>query len=69
MRECLLDASEGQHIIRYLYILSNCCHSQGADIMMVKPAILYLDVIMALRQNSNIPIAAYLVSGGIDSYD
>jgi len=37
--------------------------SEGADIMMVKPAILYLDVIMALRQNSNIPIAAYLVSG------
>lgn len=37
--------------------------SEGADILMVKPAIVYLDVIMALRQNSTLPIAAYLVSG------
>merc|ERR1711865_111492 len=36
---------------------------EGVDIMMVKPALPYLDVIMALRQNSSIPIAAYHVSG------
>jgi len=36
---------------------------EGADIMMVKPALPYLDVIMALRQNSTVPIAAYHVSG------
>eukprot|EP00912_Choanoflagellata_sp_UC4_P001814 UC4_evm4s1162 len=36
---------------------------EGADIMMVKPALLYLDVISALRKNSTLPIAAYMVSG------
>lgn len=36
---------------------------EGADILMVKPAGAYLDVIMALRQNSHLPIAAYQVSG------
>lgn len=36
---------------------------EGADIMMVKPAIHYLDIISDLYQNFNIPIAAYHVSG------
>jgi len=36
---------------------------EGVDIMMVKPAVPYLDVIMALKQNSSLPIAAYHVSG------
>ncbi len=36
---------------------------EGADILMVKPATLYLDVIHLLKQNSNLPIAAYNVSG------
>jgi len=31
----------------------------GADIMMVKPAGAYLDIIRALRDNSTLPIAAY----------
>jgi len=37
--------------------------AEGADIMMVKPAGLYLDVIAALRAASTVPIAAYHVSG------
>jgi len=36
---------------------------EGADIMMVKPALNYLDVIHSLKQNFDIPIAAYHVSG------
>ena len=36
---------------------------EGADILMVKPALSYLDVISELSQSSNLPIAAYNVSG------
>ncbi len=36
---------------------------EGADILMVKPATLYLDVIAKLREESHKPIAAYHVSG------
>ena len=35
----------------------------GADMLMVKPGLPYLDVIHRLRQSSNLPIAAYHVSG------
>lgn len=36
---------------------------QGADIVMVKPAVSYLDVISAVRAMTHLPIAAYHVSG------
>ena len=36
---------------------------QGADILMVKPAGLYLDVISAVRSGTALPVAAYQVSG------
>ena len=36
---------------------------EGADIIMVKPALSYLDVIYRLRKEINVPIAAYSVSG------
>lgn len=36
---------------------------EGADILMVKPALLYLDVIQRIRQSSDLPLAAYNVSG------
>jgi len=36
---------------------------QGADIVMVKPALAYLDIIRRVKDNFNIPIAAYNVSG------
>ncbi|WP_198034423.1 porphobilinogen synthase [Dyadobacter tibetensis] len=36
---------------------------EGADMLMVKPALAYLDIIKLLDQNFNIPIAAYNVSG------
>jgi porphobilinogen synthase len=37
--------------------------SEGADIIMVKPALAYLDVIRQVREAFNHPIAAYNVSG------
>lgn len=36
---------------------------EGADMLMVKPATMYLDVIAELRRNTDLPIAAYHVSG------
>jgi porphobilinogen synthase len=36
---------------------------EGADIVMVKPALAYLDVIRRVRDHCNLPIAAYNVSG------
>ena len=36
---------------------------EGADIIMVKPALAYLDVIRRAKDNFNMPIAAYNVSG------
>src|SRR5690554_2237321 len=37
--------------------------AEGADILMVKPGLPYLDVIYRLKQNFTLPIAAYNVSG------
>jgi porphobilinogen synthase len=36
---------------------------EGADMVMVKPAVAYLDVISAVRETTTLPIAAYHVSG------
>lgn len=36
---------------------------EGADILMVKPALSYLDVIQTISSNFNVPLAAYSVSG------
>ena len=37
--------------------------AEGADMVMVKPAVAYLDVIAAVRQRFDVPVAAYHVSG------
>ena len=37
--------------------------AEGADIVMVKPALPYLDVVSAVRSTVDIPVAAYQVSG------
>lgn len=36
---------------------------EGADIVMVKPALSYLDIIKAVKEDTKIPVAAYSVSG------
>ena len=36
---------------------------EGADLVMVKPAMAYLDVVRAVKEATNVPLAAYNVSG------
>ena len=36
---------------------------EGADIIMVKPALAYLDMITRVREATRLPVAAYSVSG------
>jgi len=38
-------------------------YSEGADILMVKPATVYLDVLKMVRERFDVPVAAYHVSG------
>ena len=42
---------------------SNEDEAEGADILMVKPALPYLDILHQVRQQSLLPLAAYQVSG------
>lgn len=37
--------------------------AEGVDIVMIKPAIPYLDLVYTVRQNTHLPICAYSVSG------
>ncbi|HZQ15941.1 MAG TPA: porphobilinogen synthase [Gaiellaceae bacterium] len=37
--------------------------AEGADVLMVKPALPYLDVVRAVRERFDLPVAAYNVSG------
>ncbi|CAN8239122.1 unnamed protein product [Cochlearia groenlandica] len=48
-REALIEAREDE--------------AEGADILLVKPGLPYLDIIRLLRDKSSLPIAAYQVSG------
>ncbi len=54
-----MDPANGREAIREALL----DEEEGADVIMVKPALCYLDVIQALRQQSTLPIAAYNVSG------
>jgi porphobilinogen synthase len=38
-------------------------YAEGADILMVKPATVYLDVLRMVRERFDVPLAAYHVSG------
>jgi porphobilinogen synthase len=37
--------------------------AEGADMLMVKPALAYMDIIWRVKQATNLPVAAYNVSG------
>lgn len=54
-----MDPANSREALRELYL----DELEGADIVMVKPASHYLDVIKMFRENTNLPIAAYQVSG------
>ena len=42
---------------------ANLDEEESADILLVKPATLYLDIIREIKNNTTLPIAAYHVSG------
>jgi porphobilinogen synthase len=54
-----MDPANGREALRE----SLSDEAEGADILMVKPALPYLDVLNQVRQHSLLPIAAYQVSG------
>ena len=49
MREAVLEAALDE--------------AEGADMLMVKPALAYLDVVRAVREQTQLPLLAYNVSG------
>jgi porphobilinogen synthase len=49
--------------VREALVEARLDEAEGADVLMVKPALPYLDVIARLRAASDLPIAAYHVSG------
>ena len=54
-----MDFRNGREALRESLIDEN----EGADILMVKPALAYLDVISEIRRNTLLPLACYNVSG------
>jgi porphobilinogen synthase len=54
-----MDPANGRQAIREIELDV----AEGADIVMIKPALSYLDIINRARQITNLPIAAYNVSG------
>ena len=57
-----MDPGNGDEAIREITLDVE----EGADIIMVKPALPYLDIISRARQEFDLPIAAYNVSGEFD---
>jgi porphobilinogen synthase len=54
-----MDPANGREALRELRLDAD----EGADMLMVKPAGPYLDILHAARQEFNLPLAAYQVSG------
>ena len=58
-KEYQMDFSNRSEAVREV----NLDIKEGADIVMVKPGISYLDIIRDLKNNCNVPISSYQVSG------
>ncbi len=58
-RSYQLDGRNGREAVRE----SLLDEAEGADVLMVKPALAYLDVLAAIRAETRLPLAAYNVSG------
>ena len=54
-----MDPANAQEAIRE----ASMDTEEGADILMVKPALAYLDIIARIREECDLPVAAYNVSG------
>jgi porphobilinogen synthase len=58
-RSYQMDPANGREALREVALDI----AEGADIVMVKPALAYLDIIRAVREMTDLPVAAYNVSG------
>jgi porphobilinogen synthase len=58
-RSYQLDGANGREALREVELDI----AEGADVVMIKPALAYLDVIAAVRAMTRLPVAAYNVSG------
>jgi porphobilinogen synthase len=58
-RSYQMDGANGREALREVELDI----AEGADIVMIKPALAYLDVIAAVRSMTKLPLAAYNVSG------
>ncbi len=58
-RSYQMDAANGDEALREVEMDLE----EGADMVMVKPALAYLDVIWRVKQSFGVPVAAYQVSG------
>jgi porphobilinogen synthase len=54
-----MDPANGQEALKEVALDI----AEGADMVMVKPALAYMDVIWRIRQHTNLPVVAYNVSG------
>ena len=54
-----MDPANAREAIKEVYLDI----AEGADIVMVKPALAYLDIIAKVKKATNVPVAAYNVSG------
>jgi porphobilinogen synthase len=54
-----MDPANGREAIKEIALDM----AEGADMLMVKPALAYLDIIWRVKEASNLPVAAYNVSG------
>tara|TARA_B100000902_G_scaffold219991_1_gene208931 strand:- start:374 stop:685 length:312 start_codon:yes stop_codon:yes gene_type:complete len=54
-----MDPSNSKEAIREIQLDID----EGADMIMIKPALSYLDIIKSASENFNIPVFAYQVSG------
>ncbi len=58
-RSYQMDPPNGREALREVLLDVD----EGADIVMVKPALAYLDILRAVREAVHLPVAAYNVSG------
>jgi porphobilinogen synthase len=54
-----MDPANGREAIKEIALDM----AEGADMLMVKPALAYMDIIWRVKEASNLPVAAYNVSG------
>jgi len=54
-----MDIRNAREALREAYL----DEAEGADILMVKPGLAYLDILVRLRENTTLPLAVYNVSG------